>query len=81
MNQLDLHQQTLAEIEQVVRSRNDGPALNHRFHTTHLIQHIAPGGRDWSPFPVLRNWKHLDQLLAMWEGRTGPTPWAWMTVR
>ena len=69
---VELHQEFDATI---------ADTLNHRFHTTHLIQHIAPGGRDWSQFGVLHNWKHLDQLLAMWEGRAGPTPWAWMTVR
>ena len=30
--------------------------------------------------PELDKLEHLDQLLALWEWRTGPTPWAYMTV-
>ena len=42
---------------------------------------IGHGGRDGNVYPLLRNRSHLDQLLAVWEGRGGPTPWAWMTPR
>jgi glycosyltransferase involved in cell wall biosynthesis len=52
-----------------------------RFETSHDVVRIEHGGRNWMEFAALRGWTHLDQLLAMWEGRGGPTPWAWMTAR
>jgi hypothetical protein len=41
-------------------------------HTITRIDHAWPT----SPPPVwLKNFSHLDQLLAIWEFRIGPTPW------
>lgn len=52
-----------------------------RFETTHEIERIAHGGRDHSVFPELDGLENMDQLLAGWEWRRGPNPWAWMRVR
>lgn len=50
-----------------------------RFAATHDIQRFE---RDLNP-EALPHWTHdysdLDRLLMLWEWRTGPTPWLWMT--
>jgi len=50
------------------------------FRDTHEIVHIEPGARDVEDFPELRGLENLDQLLAFWEHRRGPTPWVLMTA-
>lgn len=50
-----------------------------RFAPSHHIQRIermiAPSALpDW-----MGDFSDLDRLLALWEWRTGPTPWLWMT--
>jgi glycosyltransferase involved in cell wall biosynthesis len=57
------------------------PAIRERFSPTHDITLIAPSGRAGVDHAVLHDRSQLDQLLALWEGRGGPTPWAWMTAR
>ena len=52
-----------------------------RFEASHEIRFIQTGARNLGDFPELAKLEHLDQLLALWEWRTGPTPWAYMTVR
>lgn len=52
-----------------------------RFEPTHEIAYIRPGKRDIDAYAELRNLEHLDQLLAFWEFRSGPTPWLFMTVK
>ncbi len=52
-----------------------------RFETSHDIRFVQTGARNLGDFPELANLEHLDQLLALWEWRTGPTPWAFMTVK
>lgn len=51
--------------------------LKTRFSKTHVIQQIDDDGM--RSFNNLPNWfsalNHLDQLLAVWEWRSGPTPW------
>ena len=53
--------------------------IYNRFSATHEIQRFD---RRVNP-DVLPDWMHnlsdLDRLLALWEWRTGPTPWLWMT--
>jgi SAM-dependent methyltransferase len=53
--------------------------IYNRFSATHDIQRFE---RILNPH-VLPAWMHslsdLDRLLALWEWRTGPTPWLWMT--
>ncbi len=48
-----------------------------RFQTTHQITVIADNGQRQLTNPPgwFNNLAHLDQLLATWEWRSGPTPW------
>ena len=54
-------------------------ALAARFRATHAVRRID---QVLTP-PTLPSWfertTHLDQVLAMWEWRSGPTPWLVMT--
>ena len=52
-----------------------------RFEATHDITFVQVGERNPGAYPELLKFSHLDQLLAVWEWRGGPTPWAWMTVK
>jgi hypothetical protein len=52
-----------------------------RFVGSHEVALIESGGRDPNAFAVLRGLSQLDQLLAVLEGRPGPTPWAFLTTR
>jgi hypothetical protein len=70
----------LVELHDAV-SPGTSQAVLSRFEPTHEVTRIGHGGRDWTEHAALRDRPHLDQLLAMWEGRSGPTPWAWMTPR
>jgi glycosyltransferase involved in cell wall biosynthesis len=70
----------LVELHDAVDPRIS-QSVTSRFEPTHQVRRIDHGGRDWTEFTALQNRPHLDQLLAMWEGRAGPTPWAWMTAR
>ncbi len=56
-------------------------AFIERFEGTHDIRKITAGMRDIEQFQELRNFEHLDQLLAFWEYRRGPNPWLYMTVK
>jgi hypothetical protein len=52
-----------------------------RFGATHDVTMVRHGGQA-TPLPALfEQLSHLDQLLAVWEWRSGPTPWAVMQVR
>jgi SAM-dependent methyltransferase len=52
-----------------------------RFAATHDIVQVDPGPKS-QPLPeFLRGASHLDQLLAVWEFRAGPTPWLVMTPK
>lgn len=52
-----------------------------RFASTHEIRRVEPS----LPYSKLPDWfgqlSHLDQLLAIWEWRMGPTPWLYMVPR
>jgi hypothetical protein len=52
-------------------------ALIERFSSTHDISVIEDNGQRQLPnAPTwFNNLAHLDQLLAVWEWRSGPTPW------
>ena len=52
-------------------------ALIERFSSTHDITVIEDNGQRQLPnAPTwFNNLAHLDQLLAVWEWRSGPTPW------
>jgi hypothetical protein len=49
-----------------------------RFGSSHAIEVIGNGSRNVGDYPELQSLEHLDQLLAVWEWRLGPTPWAFM---
>ena len=51
--------------------------LKERFKETHDIQEVKDNGmREVENPPIwLGEFSHLDQLLATWEWRSGPTPW------
>lgn len=51
------------------------------YSETHDLELIAHGGRNPCRFEALQPRKHLDQLLAVWEFRGGPTPWAFLKAR
>lgn len=67
----------LVELHELFQEGVSG-SLPARFAETHDVTIIRHGSRDPSLFPVLANLPHLDQWLALWEWRSGPTPWAWM---
>jgi len=52
-----------------------------RFAGTHEITLVKQAGRATPLPPLFDQLSHLDQLLAVWEWRTGPTPWAIMKTR
>jgi hypothetical protein len=55
--------------------------LVQRFEATHDVTLVKQAGRA-APLPaIFDNLSHLDRLLAVWEWRSGPTPWAVMTAR
>lgn len=57
-------------------------ALIDRFSPTHDISRIEDNGQRNLNAPVwFNNLAHLDQLLAVWEWRSGPTPWLVMKAR
>ena len=43
-------------------------------HVTRINRQLAPLLPDW-----MEGWSDLDRLIALWEWRSGPTPWLWMT--
>jgi hypothetical protein len=57
--------------------------LTDRFAASHTIQRVEDNGLRTvhEPPPWYKRMAHLDQLLAVWEWRTGPTPWLVMTPR
>jgi len=57
--------------------------LRRRFSSTHDITRVDDDGqrRLESPPPWFLGLSHLDQLLATWEWRSGPTPWLVMSAR
>lgn len=74
----------LARLDMLVELHNlaDTPkyqALIDRFRGSHRLEIIGPGRRDPGDFQELHGLQQLDQLLAFWEWRRGPTPWLFMT--
>ncbi len=57
--------------------------LIERFASTHDITLVQDTGQRnlESPAPWFLGLSHLDQLLAVWEWRSGPTPWLVMRSR
>lgn len=52
-----------------------------RFSPTHEVLVVDHQGRPQTMPPWIRELGHLDQLLAVWEFRTVPTPWLVMTPK
>lgn len=52
-----------------------------RFEATHDIVRVDPGPKTIALPDYLRGLSHLDQLLAVWEFRSAPTPWLVMTPK
>jgi hypothetical protein len=57
--------------------------LIHRFSPTHHITLVQDNGQRQLPYAPdwFHNLAHLDQLLAVWEWRSGPTPWLVMKAK
>jgi hypothetical protein len=57
--------------------------LADRFAPSHQIKLVEDNGLRavHEPPPWFKRMAHLDQLLAVWEWRTGPTPWLVMTPK
>ena len=70
----------LVELHEVLDSGLPDRVLG-AFEKTHKIERIGHTGRDMGPYTSLEKFEHLDQLLAVWEWRTGPTPWAFLTPK
>jgi hypothetical protein len=78
----------LAGMDLIVES-HDGlvpgitDVLMQRFEPTHRIEVVQDNGsRPLTDTPVwFQQLAHLDQLLATWEWRSGPTPWLVMKAR
>jgi hypothetical protein len=52
-----------------------------RFGATHAVTMVRHGAHAVELPPLFEPLGHLDQLLALWEWRSGPTPWAVMQAR
>jgi hypothetical protein len=52
-----------------------------RFGATHDVTMVRHGGQAIQLPGLFEQLGHLDQLLAVWEWRSGPTPWAVMRAR
>lgn len=50
-----------------------------RFAASHRVRRIGRRLSDAGLPDFAESWSDLDRLLALWEWRSGPTPWLWMT--
>jgi hypothetical protein len=55
--------------------------IQSRFEDTHSICRIEPSLHACQLPDFFRELSHMDQLLAIWEWRMGPTPWLYMVPR
>lgn len=55
--------------------------LTTRFAASHHVQRIDRALDASALPPWMEELSDLDRLIALWEWRTGPTPWLWMTPR
>lgn len=53
--------------------------LQSRFAQSHNIQHIGRVTESAALPDWMETLSDMDRLLALWEWRSGPTPWLWMT--
>lgn len=52
-----------------------------RFAETHAVERFVEAARDYTQFPLLDGLEPLDKFLAVWEWRSGPTPWGFLTPK
>ena len=76
----------LAQMTLIVEThdlyRRDALAtIMRRFSPTHDIVRVETGAKATPLPPELARQSHIDQLLAVWEWRKGPTPWLVMTPK
>jgi hypothetical protein len=55
--------------------------LRDRFAPTHEIESFDSRPSAVPQLAIMEKWDELDRLLAVWEWRSGPTPWLFMTRR
>jgi hypothetical protein len=55
-----------------------GAIIGERFRSTHQIEFVANAVTGMELPALFSKLGHLDQLLALWEWRSGPTPWVVM---
>jgi hypothetical protein len=66
---------------------HDGPEVKpsvlipERFKSSHTVTMVRNAGQAVELPALFEALGHLDQLLAVWEWRSGPTPWAVMLAR
>jgi len=65
----------LVEMHQLATHQTD-TLIQKRFKDTHHFKRIDAQIPDWSFPEALRNTNEIDKLLALWEWRIQPTPWA-----
>ena len=53
-------------------------AITQRFAATHDVRRIDRAIDDQGLPDWMQNLSDLDRLIALWEWRSGPTPWLWM---
>jgi hypothetical protein len=70
----------LVELHEVVEKAIPEEILA-RFIGSHEIERFQHQGRDPNAFEELQKVNQLDQWLALWEGRQGPTPWAFLSAK
>lgn len=68
----------IVELHGVQRNPGRTRAWIDSMRGTHEATIVGQGARNPSVVSELAGWKHLDQLLAIWEFRGEPTPWAWL---
>ncbi len=71
----------IVELHATVRAPERTRAWIDGMAATHDVTLISHGARNPAEIPELATWKQLDQLLAVWEFRGEPTPWAWLRSR
>ncbi|MBD2663669.1 hypothetical protein B6N60_01454 [Richelia sinica FACHB-800] len=76
----------LAKMDMIVElhegfAPNVSQLIIERFRATHNITFVTHQGRNINLPPLLHGLGHLDQLLAVWEWRSFPTPWAVMWAK
>lgn len=69
-----VHTHIIVEAHEIYRP-GVAARLTERFGPTHHVTQLPLGGRTLPLPDWLMASNHLDQLLAVWEWRLGPTPW------